>query len=749
MSRLEPVELSDEESELAAEARSFARSHMFEPSALSPMRGGMDREFSRELGRRGFAGMQLPKAFGGHERTAVARCLVVSELLAAGAPLGAHWTADRQVGPSVLRNGSEKLRLLLLPRIAAGDCLVAGGLSEPEAGSDLAGVRTRARRTGDSWLISGRKIWTSDADKADFIEVFCRTRDLDPTHRHDGLSLIVVPMTAPGITVRPIQAMDGERHFNEVLFDAVEAHDDDFVGEEGQAWSLITAELALERAGPERFMTTYPLLESYVVYRATRTTSDHELVIVGRFAARHMACRELSLSVARLVDNGQDPVAEAAMMKDLGTILEQEVTDALWQLSSDLDLDLGDPAVRRLARFLEINRLRSPVHTIAGGTTEVIRGLIAKALPQWVDSNRAGITRRSEVADAVTAMADAALESTSDQRFGPSEPDPGSRAVWQLLRHNGFAAIGIDSSAGGSGGAEIDLLDAVRALAYAGLSTPLVDGPLTAGALLQACGLGYDWSQGTCLAVTGGDFRATTVNGVPRLRGHADNVAWLPTAEYVAIVAAGTEGPVVALIPVTATQATGREVNTAGEPVVGTLVAEGVAVDMVAPITTVDLARVRARQHVAHAVGAGASMIRCTELSVGYTRARHQFGRPLAKFQAVEQLLATMGSQAQLATLVAESAMRTYLSAGPDEALLTRSAAAMIVSLDAAGHVANAAHQAHGAIGVTIEYDLHRHTRRLWEFQRAHRGPDRWARILGERILCGRPALWEAITRTS
>lgn len=138
----EPVTLTEEERRLMLEVRRFARAKPFEPSAESPTRGGFDRAFSEDLARHGWVGMTIPKRYGGSARSGVERCLVVSELLAAGAPLGAHWTADRQTAPSLLRNGPESLRSELLPRIAAGRCLMAGGFSEPDAGSDLASVRT-------------------------------------------------------------------------------------------------------------------------------------------------------------------------------------------------------------------------------------------------------------------------------------------------------------------------------------------------------------------------------------------------------------------------------------------------------------------------------------------------------------------------------------------------------------------------------------------------------------------------------
>src|SRR5260370_10736541 len=173
--------------------------------------------------------MTIASRYGGSARSGVERCLVISELLAAGAPLGAQWRADGQTARRLLRNGPESLRSDLLPQIAAGRCVMAGGFSEPDAGSDLASVRTRARKVPGGWLITGRKIWTTDAERADYFEILCRTSD-GGGRKHDRLSLLIAPAGAPGLSVKPIEGMDGERHFYEVVIDQASARDDWLVG---------------------------------------------------------------------------------------------------------------------------------------------------------------------------------------------------------------------------------------------------------------------------------------------------------------------------------------------------------------------------------------------------------------------------------------------------------------------------------------------------------------------------------------
>src|SRR5258708_4604230 len=151
-------------------------------------------EFSRALASRGWLGMSIPEEYGGHGHTAVERFVVIEELLAAGAPINAHWIADRQTAPALLAYGTEKQRRRFLPSIARGDCYFSIGLSEPDAGSDLAAVRTTAKAVDGGWLLNGTKIWTSGAHLNHFFVVLCRTRPLGED-RHQGLSTLIVALT--------------------------------------------------------------------------------------------------------------------------------------------------------------------------------------------------------------------------------------------------------------------------------------------------------------------------------------------------------------------------------------------------------------------------------------------------------------------------------------------------------------------------------------------------------------------------
>ena len=210
---------------------------------------GFSAEFSRALGEAGFLGLTLPKAYGGHGKGPFARFVVVEELLTAGAPVAAHWIADRQSAPLLLNFGTEAQRQKHIPAICRGEQLFCIGMSEPGSGSDLASVRTRADRTENGWVVNGQKIWTTNAMFSDYMIALIRTSGTS-ADRQAGLSQLIIDLKAPGVTVRPIVDLTGDAHFAEVFFENVELGEDALVGAEGEGWKQVVAELAFERSGP-------------------------------------------------------------------------------------------------------------------------------------------------------------------------------------------------------------------------------------------------------------------------------------------------------------------------------------------------------------------------------------------------------------------------------------------------------------------------------------------------------------------
>jgi acyl-CoA dehydrogenase len=362
--------------DLRASVRGFITAdraaHGWQP-AIDSWLTSWDAGFSERLADAGFVGLTIPPEYGGHGRGFLHRYVVTEELLGQGAPVAAHWFADRQVAPALLSYGSEEQRRRLLPRIAAGRLYSAIGMSEHGAGSDLAATATKATRTADGWRLNGTKVWTSGGHRAHFAIVLARTSPPDPEHRHAGFSQFIVMLDAPGVTISPIVTLDGHHHFNEVTFEDVALGDGDVLGEVGEGWHQVTAELGFERSGPERILSTAILI--FGVLRALGPqVDDRTAAAVGDLMGRAMSLRQLSVAVARDLAAGRDAATRAALVKDLGTRFEQESVELCADLLETVD-DPGDlPAVLATARQ------HAPMFTLRGGTNEVLRGVIARGL---------------------------------------------------------------------------------------------------------------------------------------------------------------------------------------------------------------------------------------------------------------------------------------------------------------------------------------------------------------------------------
>ena len=341
---------------------------------------GWDPEFTRRLGEHGWLGMTIPSEYGGHDRSHLERYVVTEELLAAGAPVAAHWVADRQVGPSLMRHGTDYQRRRYLPGIARGETYFAIGMSEPESGSDLASVRTRANQVDGGWEITGTKVWTSGAHHAHAFFVLARSEPLDPAHRHDGLSQFIVDLDSPGIEIRPIKLLTGHHHFNEVVLDRVFVPDELVLGAPGDGWEQVTSELSFERSGPERILSTFPLAQAFAESLRGAPTSevvDADLERLGRIAARATTLRQLSLAVAGALTEGAAVDLPAALVKDLGTQFEREVID---EVMAGSRIEPDPTSTDELARLSAEALMHAPGFTLRGGTTEVLRGVIARGM---------------------------------------------------------------------------------------------------------------------------------------------------------------------------------------------------------------------------------------------------------------------------------------------------------------------------------------------------------------------------------
>ncbi|MGM9925581.1 MAG: acyl-CoA dehydrogenase family protein [Bacillus sp. (in: firmicutes)] len=371
------VQLEGEAEKVRSDVRAFLKEELAAGSyrpACDAWLSKADPDFSRKLGERGWLGMTWPKKYGGKERSALERYVVTEELLASGAPVAAHWFADRQSGPLLLRYGTEEQKRDILPGIIRGETYFAIGLSEPNTGSDLASISTSAQKVEGGWLLNGSKVWTSGAHYAHYMVTLCRTAP-KTGKKHDGLSQLLVDLSAEGVIVRPIRLMTGEHHFNEVILEDVFIPDHMVIGTIGAGWEQSMAELAYERSGPERFLSTFPLFAELIRVLKKNPANEVSSITIGRLVARLTALREMSLGVANLLEQGVTPDITAALVKDLGTQFESQIGEA-----ARLLISFGSGVPENYKAMLATAILHSPGFTLRGGTTEILRGIIAKGV---------------------------------------------------------------------------------------------------------------------------------------------------------------------------------------------------------------------------------------------------------------------------------------------------------------------------------------------------------------------------------
>ena len=626
-----------------------------------------DADFSVRLAAAGFVGLTIPVEYGGRGRSHMHRYVVTEELLAHGAPVAAHWIADRQVAPALLTYGSEEQRRRLLPRIASGTLYSAIGMSEHEAGSDLAAVTTRATRTDDGWLLSGSKVWTSGAHLAHQIVVLARTSPLDPKHRHAGFSQFIVPTDAPGVTIEPIVQMNGEHHFNEVLFDDVALTDADLLGTVGAGWHQVTSELGFERSGPERFLSTATLL--FALIEALR---DDPRADVGDLLARTISLRQLSISVARALTAGRDAAVSAALVKDLGTRFEQDSVEIAAELLDRYD----GPGRPRLRTMLDTARVHAPLFTLRGGTNEVLRGIVAK---NW--TKQAATQHDSDDCAELRELADQIGRTAAPARTPPLTFDD---ALWRTAESSGLTRLSSDGDAGPAAAAVV-----LGTLARHAAAVPIAETDVLATWLATEAGLPVPESGPLALAL--------------------DGVATWPQCGPVVVATHAPDALYVALRDAPTLVESGH--NLAGEPRAAAEFDTAAADVVRLPLTIAEELTIRgAWCRCVQIVGAFDA---AAQLTVTHTEMRVQFGRPLAAFQAVQHSLATMLGEierARAATTLAVTAAAQY-GFGDDRTAYATTVAKVAVGR-AVAPVTTIAHQLHGAIGTTAEHPLWRATLR-------------------------------------
>jgi len=378
--------LPAEVEEFRAELRSWLAAHLTDDIVAAGQRGAGDpeafeaiRSWNRTMADAGWAAVAWPQEYGGRSATPLEQLVYVEETTRARAPLPVNVIGLNNIAPAIMQYGTEQQKRKLLPRMMRADDIWCQGMSEPEAGSDLASLRTRAARDGEELVVTGQKTWTSLGHKADWCQLFVRT-DADAP-KHQGISCLVVGMTLPGIQARPIAGIGGEAHFAEVFFDDVRVPADALLGPLNQGWQVATTTLSHERAGAARlYAETQVRLEDLVADLAGAETDGRPalddpvtLARLGELAVRaaflELLCKR---SVSAALHGGDPPPASPALFT---ASLAKTVWGELGQDVSALGFDVLGPHGAG-GRWADI-RLAARALTIAGGTTQVNKNITA------------------------------------------------------------------------------------------------------------------------------------------------------------------------------------------------------------------------------------------------------------------------------------------------------------------------------------------------------------------------------------
>ncbi|GBD10625.1 Acyl-CoA dehydrogenase FadE26 [bacterium HR23] len=366
------------------EVRAFLREELprFQKGLAEEGEGGVNKAFSRRLGEKGWIGLAWPKEYGGQGLGYVQQAIYWEEMLLAGAPIGYHLVAERQMGPSIILFGTEEQKRFFLPRIMKGECGFSIGYSEPDTGSDLASLKTRAVQDGDDYVINGAKIWNSSHRGADYIWLAARTNPDAPKHR--GISVFLVDLKLPGITIQPITNMANIPGFCLVTFDQVRVPKGMMVGEKDRGWHVVAGNLDFERSGIERVSYCYPLFREFVRFVREVPVGGRRLGEDPRVRARlaemeieYQVGRWLAYKVAWMQDQGVVPNLEASVSKLFGTEVSQRMARTMAEvLGLYGQLEPGSPWAPLQGR-VERAWIYAIPRTIAGGTSEVMRNIIA------------------------------------------------------------------------------------------------------------------------------------------------------------------------------------------------------------------------------------------------------------------------------------------------------------------------------------------------------------------------------------
>lgn len=376
---------SEEQNEFRQEVRDFLEEEIkqgaFEPSCDAWIQG-QSPEFTKKVARKGWIGLTWPEEYGGQGRNNIDRLILTEEMLRYGAPAACHWFADRQIGGTIIAFGTEEQKKELLPKILRGEAYIGLGMSEPEAGSDLASLQTRAVENGDDYIIDGQKMWTSCAKFMNYIYLVARTDPEAPKQR--GISEFIIDTSLPGITITPTIDITGSEAWAEVFFDNVRVPNRCLIGQKNRGFSQVLNQLDYERAGPERLMGNYPLFTAIIQF--TKETKRSGKPMSQNTLIRHkLAQLQIEFEVGRLLiyrvvlvmDEGRAPNVEASMAKAYSTTFEQHLASTSIEILGLYGQLTADSKLVPILGMAPHSYLGSKGYSLQAGTSEVLRNIIA------------------------------------------------------------------------------------------------------------------------------------------------------------------------------------------------------------------------------------------------------------------------------------------------------------------------------------------------------------------------------------
>jgi len=376
---------TEEQNRFREEVRDFLEGEieqgLWEPSCDAWIQG-YNPEFTKRVAQKRWMGLTWPKEYGGQEHSFVDRFILTEEMLRYGAPAACHWFADRQIGGSILKYGSEEQKREFLPKIIRGEMYVGLGMSETEAGSDLASLRTMAVEDGNDYIINGQKTWTSGAWFMNHIYLLARTDTTVPKHR--GISEFIIPIDTPGISRIPMIDVTGTEAWNDIFFDNVRVSKKYLIGEKNRGFYHVMEQLAYERSGFERLMGNYALFKALLKFvnetkrngkaLSQDTVIRHKLV---QLQVEFEVGRLLMYKVALVMDEGQAPTVEAAMSKAYATAFEQRLANTAMEILGPYGLLWAGSKYAPFGGMAAHSYLGSKGYSLQAGTTEIMKNIVA------------------------------------------------------------------------------------------------------------------------------------------------------------------------------------------------------------------------------------------------------------------------------------------------------------------------------------------------------------------------------------